>query len=692
MDAPTIYAQQLALTKQKLGHALWDPDHSNVVVPDIGSIGFVLKGKWVEIDRISDPKLFSRVQKQTFRAAEPIISTSIRRVERSAQASIGFPEEFEGALRYTCSKDSGAVLVLGDYTNRVNATNIDYFRRLMSENYPIWIRKANGGKNSYDIGLHELVLVTGCDKVSAWENAAFKDGSNDFSLSIGAQASGRFSTSIKELSTGSPSRMVQRNWGPSRSAITPQQFESSAVPQSGLASAERDQCIFIRGCKVLNRRWLNKLWRHRKTMIMPATRNKKENDGEAPENISWPKSEDSLDSGHSLSPASRSSGSYVLEGRSGLSGGRIGGRYMSYVGFDSEGLSGEDTPLPSNFNFLDIFSKLKFMLHFPVDVLLLYVLTKSDAILAIAHHDDVNILLEGYTSIHTTEDFAELLLRLNPPICTEEGVAFAISSDSEIQSPFLSPSEITGSQDPFIESDPQATYVYEHYSIRSAIVIVVQELLCRNDTTSLTETSSNSSNLGADEDEDMRRRLGRFVTYANAWRKDPAYPEPQPEELIQCFSNVLRDGYILCRYTEKLYPGSISHIHPEDSLLAMQANFRTFIAGATLRLSADDLFDPNDLHISPTKETMLRLARTIIALSIFPKKFHPKLSDMPQNSAQHSGDHRIEESVEYQDISKRSEPSLLKRKLSSSSLRSPSTSTHAAFERKRPRPSDSNTN
>ncbi|KIJ30762.1 hypothetical protein M422DRAFT_53654 [Sphaerobolus stellatus SS14] len=126
------------------------------------------------------------------------------------------PIQLGGSLQYSCSTEPGAVLVLGDDADRFNALNKDYFRKIMSEQYHTWLNKANGEENSYGIKLHDLILVTGCDKTSLWTNAAFKSGSSEFSISINAGApeiaEGSFSAAIKDSGTGR--RMIQKNWGP----------------------------------------------------------------------------------------------------------------------------------------------------------------------------------------------------------------------------------------------------------------------------------------------------------------------------------------------------------------------------------------------------------------------------------------------------------------------------------------------
>ncbi|KIJ30758.1 hypothetical protein M422DRAFT_267699 [Sphaerobolus stellatus SS14] len=447
MDAPTAYALQLALTKQKLGHALWDPDHTDTVVPDVGSIGYVTNGKWVEIDRLHDPKVFSRIQKQTFRASEPIISTSIRRIELSSETTVGwvllddlmqcgtdlqerFPIQFGGSLQYTCSKDSGAILVLGDDADRVNALNIDYFKRVISVQYSTWLNKANGEENSYGINLQDLVLVTGYDKTSLWKMQPLNMDHLNFVYPSMQMLLGSY----------------KRNWGPTR--------ELSAT-----APKIRDQYIFIRGCKVLDRNWVDKLWQrnYQKSMIVDGMHvcflsRRKHNDKDLSEESPDHRFEDDDDRGSGTSPYSNSGQS--ASPRTGFGSPR--GSSSSPSGSTDQGTSGsqsghqvydiwlqsededeENLDLCSdcshaflNEDFSTVYECVKYALLHPIDVLLLYMLKTSDAILAVVHHDDIQRLLPDNSVIKSTDDFAIILGTLKPCISVEDGAAYLSRSES----------------------------------------------------------------------------------------------------------------------------------------------------------------------------------------------------------------------------------------------------------------------
>ncbi|KIJ26407.1 hypothetical protein M422DRAFT_272508 [Sphaerobolus stellatus SS14] len=76
MDAATLYAISLALLKRKLGHGLWTPTHDDAYLPapQIGSVGIVFKGKWVEITKLTGDEVSNHVQTEVISHGEPITS------------------------------------------------------------------------------------------------------------------------------------------------------------------------------------------------------------------------------------------------------------------------------------------------------------------------------------------------------------------------------------------------------------------------------------------------------------------------------------------------------------------------------------------------------------------------------------------------------------------------------------------
>ncbi|KIJ43210.1 hypothetical protein M422DRAFT_253404 [Sphaerobolus stellatus SS14] len=72
-DVTVLYSQAFGLSKMELGHALWDADHpAPEIAPEIGSIGFVYRGKWVQIAKLEDPEIDRNILKGSIKADEPL--------------------------------------------------------------------------------------------------------------------------------------------------------------------------------------------------------------------------------------------------------------------------------------------------------------------------------------------------------------------------------------------------------------------------------------------------------------------------------------------------------------------------------------------------------------------------------------------------------------------------------------------
>ncbi|KIJ26410.1 hypothetical protein M422DRAFT_272511 [Sphaerobolus stellatus SS14] len=137
MDDETLYATSLALLKRKLGHGLWTPTHedANLPPPEIGSVRFVFKGKWVEVMKLKDNEVLKYVQTGHLNEQEPIIShksLSVKfDVEINAQIAGGIAG---GQLKYTFSKESGACLTFAQRARTKDAANLTFFKKQLLEN------------------------------------------------------------------------------------------------------------------------------------------------------------------------------------------------------------------------------------------------------------------------------------------------------------------------------------------------------------------------------------------------------------------------------------------------------------------------------------------------------------------------------------------------------------------------------
>ncbi|KZT09938.1 uncharacterized protein LAESUDRAFT_756159 [Laetiporus sulphureus 93-53] len=80
------------------------------------------------------------------------------------------------------------------------------------------------------------------------------------------------------------------------------------------------------------------------------------------------------------------------------------------------------------------------------------------------------------------------------------------------------------------------------------------------------------------------------------------------------FGEALRDGYVLCQLMNKLYPGMVSRIDPREDGFMRTSNVTKFLAAcSSVGVHSDDLFLRDDL-IESNVESLVRVARTVLAL------------------------------------------------------------------------------
>ncbi|KIJ39654.1 hypothetical protein M422DRAFT_257481 [Sphaerobolus stellatus SS14] len=224
-DVTVLYSQAFGLSKMELGHALWDADHpAPEIAPEIGSIGFVYRGKWVQIAKLEDPEIHRNILKGSIKADEPLRGSNVQVRKLSVDSSF--------ALGPT----------IGPADSR-DASNVLYFKKLMCQNYRKWYEKARF-EDHFDVDLHEIILVAGCHYANNWANAVMKANTREAEVTIAVGgagfAEGRFSAAITD--SGPTSNLFRKNWGPTESAL----WESRSTD-------------FVRGCKVVTRGWINTL-------------------------------------------------------------------------------------------------------------------------------------------------------------------------------------------------------------------------------------------------------------------------------------------------------------------------------------------------------------------------------------------------------------------------------------------------
>ncbi|KAL6298975.1 hypothetical protein BKA93DRAFT_743141 [Sparassis latifolia] len=80
------------------------------------------------------------------------------------------------------------------------------------------------------------------------------------------------------------------------------------------------------------------------------------------------------------------------------------------------------------------------------------------------------------------------------------------------------------------------------------------------------------------------------------------------------FCEAVRDGYVLCQFVNKLFPGTISRIDTREDGFVRTSNVTKFLAAcSSVGLHSEELFNRDDL-IEATAESLTRVARTILSL------------------------------------------------------------------------------
>ncbi|KAF8466771.1 hypothetical protein JB92DRAFT_2773813, partial [Gautieria morchelliformis] len=182
----TYYKQLLS---RGHGHALWDADPGEHPAIDIADVGYMYEGAFVRLfnaskqigdvsNRLGTPVGYKpirvgEIMEGTLSASQPITSETViqRGVDVNVSGGYGPTVQPFGGFSFQCTKETGAALIIGEDAERRNALEKHIFIRYVLENHHVWLKFANDVHNR-GINLDELILVTGCDRTSAWASAA----------------------------------------------------------------------------------------------------------------------------------------------------------------------------------------------------------------------------------------------------------------------------------------------------------------------------------------------------------------------------------------------------------------------------------------------------------------------------------------------------------------------------------------
>ncbi|KAI0329923.1 hypothetical protein GY45DRAFT_1346230 [Cubamyces sp. BRFM 1775] len=188
MVAPwDIYAKQLF--DQGYGHPLWAPEPSHHFGEvRIGDVGYISEGRFIFLFRSTLPQGDSTFEIPTASIHVPpneiaqdlLTSQSMHSVSASGQAGIS-GNVAEACLRYKCTQQAGALLLLKDSGHATRLTCHDKIRAYMHAHLSRWYTFATE-ELGIDVDESEIIFVSGYVKTTVWGEIAFHSRTTDGEL------------------------------------------------------------------------------------------------------------------------------------------------------------------------------------------------------------------------------------------------------------------------------------------------------------------------------------------------------------------------------------------------------------------------------------------------------------------------------------------------------------------------------
>ncbi|RPD72326.1 hypothetical protein L226DRAFT_546923 [Lentinus tigrinus ALCF2SS1-7] len=262
-----IYARELM--SLGFGHPLWHPEPSlQFGQIRLGDVGYLRKGRFRflfnSMHSAEHPVNATKGVPSGFEEFKPpgnpvrrdrdeitqteLHSKSLQSLSIAATASAGGTSMSASiGLRYQCSEESGALLMLKQPGHKTSLDCGMHIRRYMRAHLTNWCDFANGGHLGIGLQEKDLIFVSGFVKTSVWATAAFQNNCSSGELLVTGgcfvpSASGEFRVSMSKGTIGS----VFSNTGP-RGRLSTLQAGSEAPTDS-------DQCIFLQYYKVKSRK------------------------------------------------------------------------------------------------------------------------------------------------------------------------------------------------------------------------------------------------------------------------------------------------------------------------------------------------------------------------------------------------------------------------------------------------------
>ncbi|KAH9991037.1 hypothetical protein BJV77DRAFT_560962 [Russula vinacea] len=231
-----IYREQL--TSLFHGHALWEPDPSNVYAQvSVGDVGYVKEGFFTRMFNVllewNDPSNYVLCEPEPYERLDlgPFVNVRDSRFTKgdyysryvtpsleTSNVMATSPDDSAGTT-YSCRRKQGALLALPKDGLRKDVIRTKVFEDYIRDHIDSWYAFAQARRLDVE-RMEDLILVTGCTLVSSWGVAAFVDTNQDAEIML--RLHGTFF-----------------DW----QEIRPNVAYRNSVPQNQY----QNQCVFIRG-------------------------------------------------------------------------------------------------------------------------------------------------------------------------------------------------------------------------------------------------------------------------------------------------------------------------------------------------------------------------------------------------------------------------------------------------------------
>ncbi|KAF8525333.1 hypothetical protein JB92DRAFT_2877499 [Gautieria morchelliformis] len=414
--AHSIYADEM--TSLMHGYPLWEPEcHPEVSIADVG---YIRHGRFCRLFNASLPPGDSLNEFGVPEGYEQLNLDERAIVERRlppgpmASRSItghGGGIEFTGTIlqaglgfQFSCAKDRGAVLIINSEARRKDSEQLGAFKKYMLKHYKSWCSFANNEPLSRDISRSDLVFVTGRDNTADWAVAAFSERTTSGGVNFQASYPGVAGAGFSIWGSWTGLRSMHANCGPRISRNSDELVRISGGEAGHVCAAdlgEYDQCIFVRGLRVMDRT----------SQVRQKLRLKVSSSSGGLHLLQQPW----------MSRNSSGDGSGTVKGRTNTTKGSWGQQHTQAADGSASDKRDASTEVEIGSNEIETYA--------PVELLLAYMLQNSEASVAIAHDDDLAAIIKALGQKNGSLDFELLLSKVRPRVVVDSEGVGTISLD-----------------------------------------------------------------------------------------------------------------------------------------------------------------------------------------------------------------------------------------------------------------------